>query len=231
MLTFLILAASTLVSLSVILFTSAPLWLGLLAFPVTFLLIVAGFMVVVALAGAGVEALIIGFGAESLIADVITGLFMIFENQYNVGDIVEIDGFRGKVKEIGIRTLSLEDAGGNVKIISNSELKNIINRSNHRSVAVTDVGVSYDIDLEELDKKLEKILPAIKEKHPDIFVGKVECAGVENLADSSVVLRFLADVNEENIFKGKRILNKELKIAFDKAGINIPYPQVDVHSK
>ena len=56
-------------------------------------------------------------------------------------------------------------------------------------------------------------------------------AGVENLADSSVVLRFLADVNEENIFKGKRILNKELKIAFDKAGINIPYPQVDVHSK
>lgn len=182
-------------------------------------------------ASVGIVALILGFGAESLVADLVTGVFILFENQYNVGDIVEIDGFRGKVKEIGIRTLSLEDAGGNVKIISNSELKNIINRSNYRSVAVTDVGVSYDIDLEELDKKLEKILPAIKEKHPDIFVGKVECAGVENLADSSVVLRFLADVNEENIFKGKRILNKELKIAFDKAGINIPYPQVDVHSK
>lgn len=182
-------------------------------------------------ASVGIVALILGFGAESLVADLVTGVFILFENQYNVGDIVEIDGFRGKVKEIGIRTLSLEDAGGNVKIISNSELKNIINRSNHRSVAVTDVGVSYDTDLEELDVKLEKILVTIKEKHPDIFVGKVECAGVENLADSSVVLRFLADVNEENIFKGKRILNKELKIAFDKAGINIPYPQVDVHSK
>lgn len=182
-------------------------------------------------ASVGIVALILGFGAESLVADLVTGVFILFENQYNVGDIVEIDGFRGKVKEIGIRTLCLEDTGGNIKIISNSELKNIINRSNHQSVAVTDVGVSYDIDLEELDKKLEKILPAIKEKHPDVFIGRVLCVGVESLADSSVVLRFIADVNEENIFSGKRILNKELKIAFDKAGITIPYPQVDVHSK
>ena len=182
-------------------------------------------------ASVGIVALILGFGAESLVADLVTGVFILFENQYNVGDIVEIDGFRGKVKEIGIRTLCLEDTGGNIKIISNSELKNIINRSNHQSVAVTDVGVSYDIDLEELDKKLEKILPAIKEKHPEVFIGRVACVGVESLADSSVVLRFIADVNEENIFSGKRILNKELKIAFDKAGITIPYPQVDVHSK
>ena len=180
-------------------------------------------------ASVGIVALILGFGAESLVADLVTGVFILFENQYNVGDIVEIDGFRGKVKEIGIRTLSLEDSGGNIKIISNSELKNIVNRSNQRSVAVTDVGVSYDTDLEELDEKLVKILATIKEKHPDIFVGRVECAGVENLADSSVVLRFIADVNEENIFSGKRVLNKELKIAFDKAGIKIPYPQIVVH--
>lgn len=179
-------------------------------------------------ASVGIVALILGFGAESLVADLVTGVFILFENQYNVGDIVEIDGFRGKVKEIGIRTLSLEDSGGNVKIISNSELKNIINRSNYRSVVVTDVGVSYETDLEELDEKLVKILKTIKEKHPDIFVGRVECAGVEELADSGVVLRFIADVNEENIFSGKRVLNKELKIAFDKEGIEIPYPQIVV---
>ena len=180
-------------------------------------------------ASVGIVALILGFGAESLVADLVTGVFILFENQYNVGDIVEIDGFRGKVKEIGIRTLSLEDSGGNVKIISNSELKNIVNRSNYRSVAVADVGVSYETDLEELDEKLVKILATIKEKHPDVFVGRVECAGVESLADFSVVIRFIADVNEENIFTGKRILNKELKIAFDKAGIEMPYPQIVVH--
>ena len=127
--------------------------------------------------------------------------------------------------------MSLEGSGGNIKIINNSELKNIINRSNQRSVAICDVGVSYDIDLEELDKKLVKILASIKEKHKEVFIDRVECAGVENLADSSVVLRFIADVKEEDIFSGRRLLNKELKIAFDKEKINIPYPQIDVHTK
>ncbi len=182
-------------------------------------------------ASVGIFALILGFGAESLVADLVTGVFILFENQYNVGDIVEIDGFRGKVKEIGIRTLSLEDSGGNIKIINNSELKNIVNRSNQRSVAVCDVGVSYDIDLEDLEGKLAKILKKIKEKHSDIFVDRVEFVGVEALADSAVVLRIIADVSEENIFKGRRLLNKEIKIMFDKEGINIPYPQLDVHTK
>ncbi len=181
-------------------------------------------------ASVGILALILGFGAESLVADLVTGVFILFENQYNVGDIIEIDGFRGKVKEIGIRTLSLEDTGGNIKIINNSDLKNIINRSNQRSVAVCDVGISYNVDLEKFDKVLDKILTDIKSKH-DIFIDRVECVGVESLANSCVVLRIIADVNEENIFKGKRILNKELKIAFDKAGISIPYPQLDVHNK
>ncbi len=182
-------------------------------------------------ASVGILALILGFGAESLVADLVTGVFILFENQYNVGDIIEIDGFRGKVKEIGIRTLSLEDTGGNIKIINNSDLKNIINRSNQRSVAVCDVSISYDIDLEKLDGILTKILADIKAKHQDIFLDRVECIGVEALADSGVVLRIIADVNEENIFGGKRLLNKEIKIAFDKAGITIPYPQIDVHSK
>ncbi len=181
-------------------------------------------------ASVGILALILGFGAESLVADLVTGVFILFENQYNVGDIIEIDGFRGKVKEIGIRTLSLEDTGGNIKIINNSDLKNIINRSNQRSVAVCDVGISYNVDLEKFDKVLDKILEDIKNKHK-IFIDRVECVGVESLANSSVVLRIIADVDEENIFKGKRILNKEIKIAFDKAGISIPYPQLDVHNK
>ena len=182
-------------------------------------------------ASVGIFSLILGFGAESLVADLVTGVFILFENQYNVGDIVEIDGFRGKVKEIGIRTLSLEDTGCNIKIINNSELKNIVNRSNQRSVAVCDVSVSYNTDIEELEEKLVNMLQKIKAKHTDIFIGRVEFVGVEALADSGVVLRIIADVSEENIFKGRRLLNKEIKIMFDKDGIIIPYPQVDVHSK
>ncbi len=182
-------------------------------------------------ASVGIFALILGFGAESLVADLVTGVFILFENQYNVGDIIEVDGFRGKVKEIGIRTLSIEDTGSNIKIINNSDLKNIVNRSNQQSVAVCDVSVSYEIDLEALDKKLNTITKGIKERNAGIFIGRVECIGVESLADSGVVLRFIADVTEENIFKGRRLLNKEIKIAFDKADITIPYPQIDIHNK
>lgn len=182
-------------------------------------------------ASLGIVALILGFGAESLVADVVTGVFILFENQYNVGDIIEVDGFRGTVKEISIRTLSLQDSGGNIKIINNSSLVNIINRSNQRSVAVTDIGVSYEMDLEKLEAQIPAMLSEIKAKHSDVFVGRVDYAGVEALADSAVVLRFIADVEEGNIYSGKRLLNRELKVAFDKNKISIPYPQLDVHTK
>lgn len=182
-------------------------------------------------ASVGIVALIIGFGAESLVADLVTGLFILFENQYNVGDIIEVDGFRGEVTEISIRTLSLTDTGGNIKIINNSSLVNIINRSNQRSVAVCDIGVSYDTDLEKFETMIIPILSEIKEKRKDLFINRIEYVGVESLADSAVVLRFIADVEEGNIYSGRRTLNRELKVAFDKHNISIPCPQLDVHTK
>lgn len=182
-------------------------------------------------ASIGVVALILGFGAESLVADLITGVFMLFENEFNVGDIIEVDGFRGRVQEIGIRTLSLVDAGGNIRIINNSDVKNVINRSDISSVAICDVAVPYEADLEEVEKKLEKILADIGAAHADVFPEGVQYLGVEELGDSAVVLRLKAAVREENIFSGRRLLNREIKVAFDKHGISIPFPQLDVHSR
>lgn len=182
-------------------------------------------------ASVGIVALIIGFGAESLVADLVTGVFILFENQFNVGDIIEIGGFRGTVKSIGIRTTLLEDAGKNVKIINNADLKNVINRSNQRSVAVSEICVSYETDLDKLEKDLPKMLEQIKNENADIFVDRVEYIGVETLADSCIKLKFIADVEEENIFTGKRLLNRCLKQAFDRENIAIPFPQLDVHMK
>jgi len=182
-------------------------------------------------ASIGIIALILGFGAESLVADLVTGVFILFENEYNVGDIIEVDGFRGTVKEIGLRTLNLEDNGGNVKIINNADLKNIINRSNYRSMAVCDIGISYDTDLEKLDPVLDVILADIKARYPEVFIGELKCIGVEALGEFSITLRFCGEVDEKNVFSGRRLLNKELKIAFDKNNISIPYPQMDIHTK
>jgi len=182
-------------------------------------------------ASVGIVALILGFGAESLVADLVTGVFILFENQYNVGDIIEVSGFRGTVQEIGFRTVSIVDGGGNVKIVNNSSMTDVINLSDKQSVAVCEIGVAYSVDLEELEKKLPGIFVAIKEKYKEVFIGEIVFLGVEALADSSVILKIKADVNEKDIYSGRRILNKELKIAFDKENIEIPYPQIDVHTK
>lgn len=182
-------------------------------------------------ASVGVLALIVGFGAESLIADVITGVFMLFENQCNVGDIVEVGGFRGTVQKIGIRTTCVVDGGGNVKIINNSEMKNILNRSDKASYAVCDIGIPYETDLEALEEQLPKLLDAISAKYPDLIPEAPCYLGVQSLDSSSVVLRFTAAVSEENIYAAQRKLNRELLLGLRRLGVECPFPQLDVHSK
>ena len=182
-------------------------------------------------ASVGIVALIVGFGAESLVADVVTGIFLLFENQYNVGDIVEVNGFRGTVKEIGIRTTSIVDTGDNIKIINNSEMKNILNRSDNISRAVSDIAIPYETDLEALEAKLPKLMEDIYEARKDVMETAPRYLGVQQLADSSVILRFVVDVAEKDIYTGARVLNRDLWLGFRKLGVECPFPQVDVHSK
>ena len=181
------------------------------------------------LASVGIVALIIGFGAQSLVEDLVTGIFLVFEDQFNVGDIIEVGGFRGVVDSIGIRTTAIRDMGGNVKIINNSDLRNILNRSTALSFATTVVSVSYSTDLEAVEPKIKEYVPTLKSKYPELFVEEPTYLGVQELGDSGVLLKFGARVNEKDIYKAPRILNREIKIFFDKNGIEIPFPQVVVH--
>ena len=182
-------------------------------------------------ASVGIVALIVGFGAESLVADVVTGIFLIFENQYNVGDIVEVNGFRGTVKDIGIRTTSIMDPGENIKIINNSDMKNILNRSDNISRAVSDIAIPYETDLEALEAKLPKLMEDIFAKRQDVMLSAPQYLGVQQLADSAVILRFVVEVAEQDIYSGARILNRDLWLGFRSLGVECPFPQVDVHSK
>jgi len=189
-------------------------------------------------ASMGIVALILGFGAESLVADLVTGVFMLFENQFDVDDIIEVDGCRGIVQTVGIRTVTIRDAGGNLKIINNSDLKNIVNRSNLQSFAVSDISCSYAEDLEALEEKIPSMLDRIYRQRQEkeggttpLYLGKPEYVGVQSLADSAVVLRFRVSVEEQRIFEGCRMLNRDLKIAFDRAGVEIPFPQLDIHNR
>ena len=180
-------------------------------------------------ASVGIIALIVGFSAESLIADVVTGAFMIFENQYNVGDIVEVDGFRGKVTNIGIRTTSITDTGDNVKVINNSAMRNILNRSDKLSRSVCDISIPYETDIEELEKQIPGLVQLMYENHKDVMQDVPKYLGIQQLADSSIGLRFVVNVNDKDIFSCTRIMNHDLLLGFRKLGIECPFPQVDVH--
>ena len=181
-------------------------------------------------ASVGIVALIVGFSAESLISDVVTGAFMLFENQYNVGDIVEVDGFRGTVTNIGIRTTSISDAGDNVKIINNSAMRNILNRSDKPSRSVCDIGIPYGTDIEKLEEQIPGLMQSIYEKRSDTMKKPPEYLGIQALADSAVILRFVVEVSEKDIYSCARIMNRELLLGFRKLGIECPFPQVDVHT-
>ena len=201
-----------------------------LIFAVCFGLNIIGVDVSTIVASLGIVALVIGFGAESLIEDVITGLFMIVENQYNVGDIVEVNGFRGTVSAIGIRTTSITDTGGNVKIINNSNMKDILNRSNKISVAVSEIQIPYETDIEAFENKLSKMMEDIYILHKDLMKSAPKYLGVSSLEASGISLKFMVEVEEKDIYKGQRILNRELLVFFRKANVEVPYPKMDVHN-
>lgn len=181
------------------------------------------------IASLGILALIVGFSAESLIADIVTGAFIIIENQYNIGDIIEVDGFRGTVTAIGIRTTCITDTGDNVKIVNNSSMKNILNRSDKFSRAISDIGIPYETDLVELESHFPELMKDIFAKHSDIMKNPPRYLGVQQLGDSAVILRFVADVEDKDIFMGVRALNRGLWLGFRELGIEVPFSQLDVH--
>lgn len=177
------------------------------------------------LASAGILSLVVGLGAKELISDILAGLFIIFEGEFRVGDIVTVGDWRGTVVEIGIRTTKIKDASNNIKIISNSEVSGVINMTRQSSYAMCDVGIEYGESLEKVENILEKELPNIKKRVPSIQDGPFY-KGVVELGDNSVNIRIVAQCAESDRVQLGRDLNREMKILFDKYNINIPFPQV-----
>ena len=180
------------------------------------------------LAGAGVLTLIIGLGSQSLVADILAGIFIVFEGEFQVGDIVIIDGWRGEVREIGVRTTKLLDAGGNIKIVNNSEIKTIINQTQELSLAKAYVAVSYGARIEKIESVIADNLGTFKEKIPEIVEGPFY-KGVSELGESGVTLLFVAKCKEDDIYQVQRDMNREIKIMFDNNNIEIPFNQLVVH--
>lgn len=175
--------------------------------------------------GAGVLTLVLGLGMQSLIADVVAGLFIVFENEFNVGDWLTVDDFYGQVVSIGIRTTKLK-CYGNIKIINNNELHGVINKSVEPSVALTYIDVEYGAKLPEVEKIIKENIGKLKIPGA---LGQVRYDGVTALGASGVTLRFQVDCLEDDFYRVGRALNGAIKNMFDENGIGIPFPQVVVH--
>ena len=175
--------------------------------------------------GAGVVTLVVGLGMQSLISDVVAGLFIVFENEFNVGDIVTIDGFRGTVISIGIRTTKLE-ALGNIKIVNNSDIRGVLNQTVNPSTAKALIDIEYGESLQRVEKIIAKKLPQVKIEG---VIGVISYDGVATLGASGVTLQFTANCYEGDIFAVQREMNKQLKLMFDENGVGIPFNQLVVH--
>ena len=180
------------------------------------------------LASAGILTLIVGLGAQSLVADIVAGIFMVFEGEFQIGDIVIVNGWRGTVQEIGIRTTKIVDASGNVNIVNNSEITTLVNQTKDVSLAKCVIGIEYSESLPRVEVLIRDNLLTIKEHIPAIIEGPYY-KGVDALGASSVDLLLVATCKEEDIYQVQRDLNREMKLLFDANNVSIPFPQVVVN--
>ncbi len=180
------------------------------------------------IASAGVIGLAIGFGAQEIVKDFLSGFFIIFEGEFIVEDVIEVDGFKGVVRSIGLRTTTLRNWKGEVKIINNGNIKNIINYSKNFSMAIVDFGVAYDTDLERFTKLMAEFIPMLSVFEqiiePPSFMGIVE------LANSSINMRIIAKTKSMNHFQLERDIRKMLVTYLKEHDVEIPFPQVVVHN-
>lgn len=179
------------------------------------------------LASMGIIALVVGLGCQSLISDIVAGIFLVADNAFEVGDIVVIDGFRGTVKEIGLKTTKIEDAGGNIKLISNSHINTMVNLTDSLSIAVVEISIPYEENLARTETLLLEHLKGMSKEIPSIIEGPFY-KGLEDMADSAVILKVIAKCKEEDRFQCVRDMKRNIYIFLNDNKICVPYPQLTI---
>jgi small-conductance mechanosensitive channel len=179
------------------------------------------------LAGVGIVGLAIGFGAQDLVKDVVTGFFILLEDQYGVGDIIEINEVAsGKVETLTLRVTGLRALDGTVHYVSNGDINHVANRSKDWSRAVVDVGVAYKEDPTKVRAVLEEVATDSRTEEPlkNQIYSEPEVLGVELLGEYEVVWRMIVDTKPGKQWEVGRELRERIKVAFDSHEVEIPYP-------
>lgn len=178
-------------------------------------------------AGAGIVGVAVGFGAQTLVRDFLTGVFMLVEDQYGVGDVVDLGEASGTVEAVNLRTTRLRDVHGTVWHIPNGEIRRVGNKSQQWARAVLDVEVAYDTDLAAAAEVIKRVADSVWQDHLEnaTVLEEPEIWGVESFGANAIAIRLVLKVEPGEQWATSREVRKRLKAAFDEAGIEIPFPQ------
>jgi len=179
------------------------------------------------LAVAGIGSLAIGFGAQNLVKDVISGFFIIFEDQFGVGDYITINNFSGFVEEVGLRTSKIRDFSGDLHIIPNGEIKTVTNHTRGSMRALVNVGIPYEEDIDRIINVLTQICEDIKKSRNDVIEGPT-VLGITDFQDSQVLITIIAKTEPMKQWEVERDIRYRIKKVFDREKITFPYPHTDV---
>lgn len=203
----------------VVYFTALIMVLGVFDIPVASLL-----------AGAGVLGLAVGFGAQSLVKDVISGFFIIFEDQFGIGDYVLASGVEGTVEEIGLRTTKIQAWTGELNVVPNGKIDQVTNYSVYNGLAVVDINVPYESNFVEAERVIEEIAKGLPDKYEEI-VSVPNVIGVQTLELSHYVIRVIAETLPVYQWAGARVIRQEMKDGLFSAGIEVPSPRLVMYSR
>jgi small conductance mechanosensitive channel len=183
-------------------------------------------------AGAGIAGVALGFGAQSLVKDVISGFFLLMENQFGVGDIISVDEkHTGTVERMTLRVTQIRDSEGKAHFIPNGSVVRVVVLSKEFARAKVEVGVGYDTDIDAAIALLTQIGKDLAEAWPDRVLEPTQVLGVEDLGESAVTLRTLTKTAPAKQWEVARELRRRILMAFREAGIDIPYPQRVIHHR
>lgn len=181
------------------------------------------------LASAGLLTLAIGFGAQQLVSDILSGLFIIFEGEFRVGDVIQVGSMGGTVIEIGVRTTKIDDGSGNILVLRNSEISNVMNKTKLDSYASVDITLEYGESLPRVENILGRELPNVKKRLPAILDGPFYKGVAVLNPDGTATIRIVARCVESSRGQLERDLRREMKLLISKHGILTPFQQVVVH--
>jgi small-conductance mechanosensitive channel len=178
------------------------------------------------LAAAGLGGLAIGFGAQSLVKDLISGFFILWEDSVRIGDMVEVAGVAGLVEEVELRTIKLRDVSGNLHVVPNGAIDKVKNLTRDYSYYVLDIGVAYREKVDEVMGDLQEIAEDVRRdsRFADDILEPLEMLGVDQFKDSAVMIKCRIKTEPHKQWRVGRELNRRIRNTFDAKGIEIPFP-------